>query len=319
MKSGALIDAARLAADDRDWRRMSRPPCPVEPLSRSVTLVDGVSTQPDTDKEFIVGDPAMLNLMKTARKVAMSDAPVLVTGETGVGKEILARYIHRASNRANGPLVKVNCAALPPALIEAELFGHEKGAFTGADERRVGFLESANLGTVILDEITELPGSVQVKLLRFLDDYTINRVGMTEEVLLDVRVIALTNRDVEEEIRIGSFRQDLFYRLGTFHLYIPPLRSRTVDIPLLAEYFARKVAQRFEMETPTLGSRFIERLKSHSWPGNVRELRNAMESAVIHCEGDRLTSQHVPVTITSKVTIDGQDSPVLVNIKQRTA
>ncbi len=311
-----LIARAREAAGQTTWRRVSRPPESSKDL-RSVTLVSGVSDQPDPDKDFIVRDPAMLNLMKAARKVALSDAPVLITGETGSGKEVLARFIQRAGRRTGGPLVKVNCATLPPALIEAELFGHEKGAFTGADDRRTGFLESANLGTLILDEITELPGAVQVKLLRFLDDYTINRVGRSEEVLLDVRVIALTNRDVEEEVKLGTFRQDLYYRLGTFHLYVPPLRSRLADISLLAEYWIRRTARRFEIEPPTMSKGFLDRLQSHTWPGNARELRNAMEAAVVHCEGSTLLAEHLPPTVMGRVSLADRGSSSTSKMKMR--
>ncbi len=239
-------------------------------------------------------DGSMRNLIKLAHRVAASDVPVLISGETGSGKEVLARFIHEVSSRAGSPFVKVNCPTLPPALVESELFGHEKGAFTGADGRRTGYFESAQKGTIVLDEVTELPVSIQVKLLRFLDDYRITRVGRTDEIQVDARVIALTNRDVEEEVRGGRFRQDLYYRLSTFVMLVPPLRSRPDDVPVLAEFFVRRTSLRLRVEPPSLDPGFLERLLAHQWPGNVRELRNVVEAAFIRSEGGVILAEHLP-------------------------
>jgi len=236
----------------------------------------------------------MQNLIKVSRKVAAADVPVLILGETGAGKEVLAHYIHESSNRSAAPFVKVHCASLPPGLIESELFGHEKGAFTGADDERQGFFETALGGTLVLDEITELPGTVQVKLLRFLDDLTIHRVGSSREIHLDVRILALTNRDIEQEVRGGRFRQDLYYRLSTFVLFVPPLRGRLADIPVLAHYFANRAARRVGSPAPELSEEFMDCLRAHSWPGNVREIRNVVESAMILSDDEVLLAEHLP-------------------------
>jgi len=217
-------------------------------------------------------------------KVAPTDSSVLVTGETGTGKELVARAIHRRSRRASHAFVSVNCAAVPRDLILSELFGHEKGAFTGATQRRLGRFELAEGGTIFLDEVGELPGETQIALLRVLQEHEFERVGGTGSIRTNVRVIAATNRDLGAAIAAGMFRSDLFYRLNVFPIEMPSLRERKEDIPLLVQYFldryGRKTAKRFE----TVSRKSLDLLQSYSWPGNIRELQNVIERSVIVCE-----------------------------------
>jgi PAS domain S-box-containing protein len=232
--------------------------------------------------EEIVGQsPAVLEAIDKVNRVAKTDASVLITGETGIGKELFARAIHSASKRYDKPLIKVNCAALPTSLVESELFGHEKGAFSGAINRRIGRFELANGGTIFLDEIGEVPMDMQVKLLRVLQEREFERVGGAEPIKVDVRVIAATNRDLPKAIRDGKFREDLYYRLNVFPLTLPPLRERTGDVPLLVHFlvtkFAARVGRRIEGITPVT----MERLTKYHWPGNIRELENILERAII--------------------------------------
>jgi PAS domain S-box-containing protein len=232
--------------------------------------------------EEIVGQsPAVLEAVGKVNRVAKTDASVLITGETGTGKELFARAIHSASKRRDKPLIKVNCAALPTSLVESELFGHEKGAFSGAISRRIGRFELANGGTIFLDEIGEVPMDVQVKLLRVLQEREFERVGGAEPIKVDVRVIAATNRDLPKALRDSKFREDLYYRLNVFPLTLPPLRARTGDVPLLVQFlvtrFAARVGRRIEGVTPDT----MERLNQYHWPGNIRELENILERAII--------------------------------------
>jgi PAS domain S-box-containing protein len=222
-------------------------------------------------------------LLADVERVAETDATVLIHGETGVGKELVARAVHGRSRRRDGPMVKVNCAALSPGLIESELFGHEKGAFTGASGRRLGRFELAEGGTIFLDEIGEVPLEVQVKLLRVLQERAFERVGGAETIRVDVRVVAATNRDLQRAIRDGRFRQDLFYRLNVFPLSVPPLRDRPEDLPLLAQWFASRYAAKIGRQIDGVSAASLERLQAYPWPGNVRELENVIERAVILC------------------------------------
>jgi PAS domain S-box-containing protein len=239
--------------------------------------------------EEIVGQsPALLGALEKVNRVAKTDATVLITGETGTGKELIARAIHSASHRYDKPLIKVNCAALPAGLVESELFGHEKGAFSGAISRRVGRFELANGGTIFLDEIGEVPTDVQVKLLRVLQEREFERVGGTNPIKLDVRVIAATNRDLAKSIREGKFREDLFYRLNVFPIALPPLRDREGDVLLLVHLLVSRFAARVGVRVESVGKATMERLCRYSWPGNVRELENVLERAVILSNGATL-------------------------------
>ena len=221
-------------------------------------------------------------------QIAPTDSTVMITGETGTGKELVARAIHEASKRANRPLVKVNCAALSPTLIETELFGHEKGAFTGAGARKIGRFEIADGGTIFLDEIGEMPLESQVKLLRVIQEGEIERVGSTKTIKVDVRIIAATNRNLKDEVDKGNFRQDLWYRLNVFPITVPPLRQRRDDIPLLVDHFAKRASRKFGRTIESVSARTMHALQAHFWPGNVRELANVIERAVIHTQGNVL-------------------------------
>ena len=238
--------------------------------------------------------PALEKVLKQARSVAATSATVLLTGENGTGKEMLARAIHEESPRTSGPFVAVSCAALPETLIESELFGHEKGAFTSATQTRKGRFELANGGTLLLDEIGDLSQAVQVKLLRVLQERSFERVGGNKTLSVDIRLIAATNRDLEKEVAEGRFRQDLFFRLNVVPLALPPLRERIDDIPILAAHFAAKSAQRYGHPTPELTPKLIDVLQEYDWPGNVRELENLMERLVVLSSGEALGLEFVP-------------------------
>jgi formate hydrogenlyase transcriptional activator len=237
--------------------------------------------------EEIVGtSPALQAMLSRAIKVADTDSTVLITGETGTGKELVARAIHRRSDRASRAFVSVNCAAIPRDLIASELFGHEKGAFTGATQQRLGRFELANGGTIFLDEVGELPVETQIALLRVLQEHEFERVGGSRRIRADVRVIAATNRDLQAAISAGSFRSDLFYRLNVFPIEIPSLRERREDIPLLVEYFIDRYARKAGKHFKNVEKRTLQVLQSYPWPGNIRELQNVVERSVILCESD---------------------------------
>jgi len=246
----------------------------------------------------IVGDSGRLReVIALAGRVAPSDATVLVTGESGTGKELLARGIHYNSSRAEGPFIPVNCAAIPEHLIESELFGHVKGAFTGAVRDREGKFEQADGGTIFLDEIGDLRIDLQAKILRALQERTIDRVGGVKQIDLDVRVIAATNKDLEREVREGAFREDLYYRLSVIVLQMPPLRERKDDIPLLAEHFLKKYNAH---SAPPLTPDALSLLTAYAWPGNVRELENVMERASVLKRGDTITREDLPEKLSRK-------------------
>ena len=246
---------------------------------------------PSTDP--VVIDTAMRRVYSLVERIADTPMTVLILGETGAGKEGVAEAIHKKSSRSAKPLIKLNCAALPETLLESELFGYERGAFTGAERRKVGFFEAADGGTLFLDEIGEMPLSLQAKLLRVLERKVITRVGGTTEIATDARLVAATHRDLEAEVRAGRFRQDLLFRIGGFTLVVPPLRDRTAEIIPLAEHFARLTASDQGRPAPTLTDDARDALLGYAWPGNVRELKNAVERALILC-GDRITAADLP-------------------------
>jgi two-component system response regulator AtoC len=232
----------------------------------------------------------MRHLLAEIAIVAPTASRVLITGESGVGKEVVARLIHQNSPRKDGPLVTVNCAAVPETLIESELFGHEKGSFTGAINQRIGRFEQAIGGTLLLDEIGELPQNVQVKLLRVLQEGTFNRIGSNHDIKTDARILAASNRNIESEVRAGRFREDLFYRLNVFELYVPPLRERPEDILPLARFFMKQHGNNSARLTPAVTAV----LAAWPWPGNVRELQNAMERAALLSQGGVILPEHLP-------------------------
>jgi DNA-binding NtrC family response regulator len=242
----------------------------------------------------IVGEsPLIKEAIEQLLQVAPTDLTVLITGETGTGKDVFARAIHGLSPRRKAPFISVNCGAIPETLLESELFGHEKGAFTGAIEQRKGFFEVADGGTIFLDEIGEMPIGTQVKLLRVLETGEFTRLGSTKVIKVDVRIIAATNRDLAYEVRQGTFREDLYYRLNAVHLHLPPLRKRPEDIPLLVEYYATKVAERIGATYEGIEDDALALLQQHSWRGNVRELRNLVETLVTIGHGRRITADDV--------------------------
>jgi DNA-binding NtrC family response regulator len=243
---------------------------------------------------IITQDLAMQRLLETARRVAGTDSSVVIHGESGTGKELLARYVHQHSRRAQGPFIAFNCGALTEELAASELFGHEKGAFTGAHARRTGLVEAAGGGTLFLDEVAELPASVQVKLLRVLQEREVLRVGAVEPVKVDVRVVAASNRDLQQAVEAGQMRTDLYFRLNVVTLSLPPLRERRDDIPLLAYFLLRKFAVMMDRPVHEISAEAMQRLTEYDYPGNVRELSNFIERGVALTEGEVLDVAHLP-------------------------
>ena len=245
----------------------------------------------DTFEGVLGQSAAMQAIFGAIRKVATSDAPVLILGESGTGKEMAAKAIHQRSNRKDGPFIAINCGAIPETLLESELFGHEKGAFTGAHVQRKGRIEMAENGTLFLDEIGEIPMALQVKLLRFLQEQTIERVGGRQSIQINTRVVAATNVDLKKAIAAGKFREDLYYRLAVVQISLPPLRERENDTRLLAQYFLNRFAAEVNKPNLAFDPDAIKALNKHSWPGNVRELENCVRRAVIMAEGRRVTAK----------------------------
>lgn len=264
--------------------------------------VDTQKKTADRDKNELVSDiigssPNMIELLEMISYVAPTEATVLVAGESGTGKELVAESLHRNSARSKGPFVKVNCAALAENLLDSELFGHEKGAFTGADRQRDGKFVQADKGTLFLDEIGETSQAMQVKLLRVLQEQELQRVGGEETIQVDVRVIAATNRNLEEEVAVGNFREDLYYRLNVVMLIVPPLRERVEDIVDLVNYFVDKFAVKNRRTVESVTPECMRQLKEYNWPGNVRELENAIERGIILMRGEQLTEKSLPLSI----------------------
>jgi two-component system, NtrC family, response regulator HydG len=253
--------------------------------------------------------PGFRAVLDTLRQAAPTSATVLLSGESGTGKELAARLVHDLSPRAQGPFVPINCAAIPEGLLESELFGHERGAFTGAVARKEGRFERARGGTLLLDEVGEIPASLQVKLLRFLQDGVLERVGGSEGVRVDVRVVAATNRDLAAEVKAGRFREDLFYRLDVVSVRLPPLRERREDVPLLAMAFLRRMAEKHGKPVHAFTPAALAALELYPWPGNVRELLHAVERAVILCRGDGVDVPDLPESIRAAPAAPGERAP----------
>jgi len=292
---------------------------------QNIYLQEEIKTEYNFEK--IVGaSTAMKKVFKNIGKVAVTDSTVLLTGETGTGKELIARAIHNLSSRKDNMLVKVNCGALPSGLVESELFGHEKGAFTGATTKRKGRFELADGGAIFLDEVGELPLDTQIKLLRVLEQQEFERVGGTQTLNVNIRIIAATNRDLEEAVKQGAFRSDLFYRLNIFPIPIPALRERMDDIPLLTNYFIKKLSGRIGKKIESINPKVLEMMMSYNWPGNVRELANLLERAVILCEGRVLQGHHMgipirpPSTETEEklATLEDSERLHIINALQKT-
>jgi formate hydrogenlyase transcriptional activator len=251
-------------------------------------------------EEIVGSSEAIGGVLSQVTKVAKTDSTVLILGETGTGKELIARALHRRSRRSARAFVAVNCAAIPPSLIASELFGHEKGAFTGALQRRAGRFEAADGGTIFLDEIGELPVETQIALLRVLQEREFERIGSTEPLKVDVRVVAATNRDLGRAVEAGTFRQDLFYRLNVFPIRIPPLRERVDDIPLLVEYLIDRYTKKAAKKFRAISKKTLELFETYDWPGNVRELQNVIERAVVLCDGETFSIDETWLKQTSR-------------------
>ena len=249
--------------------------------------------KPAKDNSFIVESKKMKDVLNLAHKVAQTDATVLLLGDSGTGKEMLAQYIHSSSKRSKGRLVGINCAAIPLNLLESELFGYEKGAFSGATKAYAGKFEQANKGTLLLDEITEMPLELQAKILRVIQERKIDRLGSKESVDVDVRIICTTNKKIEEEVKNGNFREDLYYRINVFPIKIPPLKERKEDIVPLSEFFLKKYAASFGKNVCSISEGAMDILLKYNWPGNVRELENVIERAVVLCEGNTIEEDDI--------------------------
>jgi len=292
MKEGAL-DCLATPVDTTYLLRLVE-----QAVERRRTLAEHLSIKVETavrqGAPRIVGqDPALIQVLTNVERAAATDTTVLLEGKSGTGKELFARALHAFSRRAAGPFVAINCAAIPENLLESELFGHEKGAFTGAVDRKLGKFEVAHGGTLFLDEIGDFPVALQPKILRAVETLSFERVGGTKSLHVDVRLVAATNQDLRARVATGEFREDLFFRLSVFPIQIPPLRERSADVPLLARFFIERFCAALEKPTLTLSPAAEDRLTSHGWPGNVRELQNCIERAVILCDESEIRPQHL--------------------------
>jgi two-component system response regulator AtoC len=270
-----------------------------ERLRRANALLQRDVSRAVGERPIVAASPPMIELLELLERAAEYKATVLLTGESGTGKEVLARAIHAQSGRRHQAFVAVNCGAIPEALLESELFGHARGAFTGADRARRGLFVEADGGTLFLDEIGELPPALQVKLLRVLQEEEVRPIGEAKPRTIDVRVIAATSRDLEREVSAGRFREDLFYRLDVFRVRVPPLRERREDVPLLVDHFINRFRDTLGRPVRTIADDALDRLLEHAWPGNVRELENVIERAMILADGDRITLGELPDAIAS--------------------
>ena len=297
----SAIESIRIGAYDYVVK-----PCPLDELQiriqraierrslrQRTNILERGLTPPDPSNSFIGDSPEFRRLLNLIERVAPSDSTVLITGETGAGKERVAKLIHLRSSRRSRPFVVVECAALQESLLQSELFGHERGAFTGADRAKPGLFEVAHGGTIFLDEIGEVSPATQTKLLRVLDTSTFRHVGSTREIQVDVRILTATNRDISAMVRQGLFRDDLFYRLSTITVEVPPLRERRNDVDLLAQHFATVLNERFG-SNKQISEAALQVLRGHKWPGNVRELLHVVEAALVLCEGSQVLPEHLP-------------------------
>ncbi|MBI1300154.1 MAG: AAA domain-containing protein [Alphaproteobacteria bacterium] len=264
---------------------------PLPPDAELIAAVLAAVTEENND--MIASDPAMKEAKTLADKIAPSDATILITGESGTGKEVMSRYIHNKSKRKDGPFIAVNCAAIPENLLESELFGHEKGAFTGATSRRIGKFEEAHKGTILLDEVTEMHPLLQAKFLRAIQEKEITRIGSNDNVKVDVRILATSNRNLEDSVKKGEFREDLYFRLNVVNIALPPLRNRPSDISRLAQMFADKYAQANGIDKKKVSADAEAKLKSNSWRGNIRELENTMHRAILMSTGKELEADAI--------------------------
>ena len=287
-----------------------------ESLRREVGRLRGEVRTDARFGELVVGSPAMRHALEVVEKVARHDSPVLITGASGTGKELVARLLHRESPRRDGPFVPVNCGGIPEQLLESEFFGFVRGAFTGAERDKEGLFEAANGGTLFLDEVAELPAPLQVKLLRALQEGEVRRIGSTETARVDVRILSATNQDLEEAVETGAFRKDLYYRLAVVPIHLPQLRSRSEEIPQLALHLLERHARRMKLSVEGIEPEAMEMLLAHTWPGNIRELENVLERALVLAEGPKITVDDLPESVRRPapegpaVGVDGDDLSV---------
>jgi two-component system nitrogen regulation response regulator GlnG len=293
MKQGAY-DYLFKPLDPHQLRRVVGEALEVARRMRRPAVVAETAQDPDVDGAIVGSCPAMREVYKAIGRVAAQDVPVLITGESGTGKELVARAIYQHGPRGKAPFLALNCAAIPENLLESELFGHEKGSFTGADRRRIGKFEQCNGGTLFLDEIGDMPPALQAKILRVLQEQAFERVGGTDTVRTDVRLIAATHRDLKAWAEEGRFRPDLYYRLGVFTIHLPPLRERGDDLPLLVRHYVRRFGRELEREVQEVAPEALERLRGYSWPGNVRELQSVLKQALLQALGKTLLPTFLP-------------------------
>ena len=293
MKQGAY-DYLFKPLDPHQLRRVVGEALEVARRMREPAVVAETAPDPDVDGAIVGSCPAMREVYKAIGRVAAQDVPVLITGESGTGKELVARAIYQHGPRAKAPFLALNCAAIPENLLESELFGHEKGAFTGADRRRIGKFEQCNGGTLFLDEVGDMPLALQAKMLRVLQEQAFERVGGNETVRTDVRLIAATHRDLKAWSDEGKFRPDLYYRLGVFTIHLPPLRERGDDLPLLVRHYLRRFSRELGREVREVAPEALERLRSYSWPGNIRELQSVLKQALLQASGTTLLPAFLP-------------------------
>jgi DNA-binding NtrC family response regulator len=300
MKQGAY-DYLIKPLDTQHLRRVVGEALELSRLSRELALVAESPPEDDRGDTFIGCCPSMLEIFKAIGRVAGRDVTVLITGESGTGKELVARAVYHHSARAKGPFLAINCAAIPDALLESELFGHEKGAFTGADRRRIGKFEQCSGGTLFLDEVGDMPLATQGKVLRLLQDQSFERVGGNETIQTDVRLIAATNRDLEQETGKGKYRPDLYYRLSVFTIHLPPLRERGDDLPKLVRHYVRRFNRELGREVRELTPEAMDLLRSYSWPGNIRELQSVLKQTLLRVTGPVVTAESLPAPVSVHV------------------
>ena len=293
MKQGAY-DYLFKPLDPQQLRRVVGEALEVARRMRAPVVVKETAAGPDVDGAVVGSCPAMCEVYKAIGRVAAQDVPVLIAGESGTGKEMVARAIYQHGRRAKAPFLALNCAAVPENLLESELFGHEKGAFTGADRRRIGKFEQCHGGTILLDEIGDMPLALQAKMLRLLQEQAFERVGGNETVRTDVRLIAATHHDLKADSAEGKFRPDLYYRLGVFTIYLPPLRHRGDDLPLLVHHYVPRFSRELGREVQTVATEALERLRGYSWPGNIRELQSVLKQALLRASGTVLLPAFLP-------------------------
>src|SRR6266576_1227136 len=301
-EADAAIEAMKLGAYDylfkpldlNQLRQVVGEALEVARLMREPAVVAEAASDPDVEGAIVGSCPAMREVYKAIGRVAAQDVPVLITGESGTGKELVARAIYQHGSRAKAPFLALNCAAIPESLLESELFGHEKGAFTGADRRRIGKFEQCNGGTLFLDEIGDMPVALQAKMLRLMQEQAFERVGGNETIRTDVRLIAATHRDLKTWTEEGKFRSDLYYRLSVFTIHLPPLRERGEDLPMLVQHYLRRFSRELGREVREIAPEALDRLRAYAWPGNIRELQSVLKQALLQASGMVLLPAFLP-------------------------